>query len=93
MLNSSNSREVKCYSGYALLSGRSITDTLNPLELSHADHDAVENMVLDAIHSIEDTAAVSHIAPPGKEDLDISHEGGEYEVFEDLVEMLAQSGG
>ena len=76
-----------------MLSGHSITDTLNPLELSHADHDAVENMNLDASHSIEDTAAVSHIAPPGEEGLDISHEGGEHEVFEDLVETLAQLGG
>ncbi|KAF8230454.1 hypothetical protein L208DRAFT_1167448, partial [Tricholoma matsutake] len=39
------------------------------------------------------TTAVSHIAPPGKEGLDISHESGEHEVFEDLVETLAQSDG
>jgi hypothetical protein len=77
-----------------LLSRCSITDTLISLELSHADRDAVENMDLDAGHSTEDTAAVSHIAPPGKEGLDISHEGGEHEVFEDLVlETLAQSDG
>jgi hypothetical protein len=60
-------------------------------ELSHADHEAVENMDTDAGHSTEDTATISHIAPPGKEGLDISHEGGEHEVFEDLIEMLAQS--
>ena len=62
-------------------------------ELSHADREAVENMDVDAGHSTEDTAAVSHIAPPGEEGLDISHEGGEHEVFEDLVETLAQSKG
>lgn len=84
---------MKGYSGYALLSRHSITDTLNPLELSHADRNVVENMDLDAGHSIEDTAAVSHIAPPSEEGLDISHEGGEYEAFEDLIETLAQSGG
>ena len=50
-------------------------------------------MDVDAGHSTEDTAAISHIALPGKEGLDISHEGGEHEVFEDLVEMLAQSKG
>ncbi|KAF8227689.1 hypothetical protein L208DRAFT_994249, partial [Tricholoma matsutake] len=36
---------------------------------------------------------ISHIAPPGEEGLDISHEGGEHKVFEDLVETLAQSTG
>ena len=50
-------------------------------------------MDLDAGHSTEDTFAVSHIAAPGKEGLDISHEGGEYEVFEDVVGILAQSNG
>jgi hypothetical protein len=66
---------------------------LIPLELSYADHDVVENMDLDAGHSAEDTVAVSHIAPPGEEGLDISHEGGEHEVFEDLIETLAKSDG
>jgi hypothetical protein len=50
-------------------------------------------MDLDAGHSTEDTVAISYIAPPGEEGLDISHEGGEHEVFEDIVEMLAQSNG
>ena len=92
-MSSSNSRMAKCYSGYASPSGHFFADTLVFLELSHADCEAVENMDIDTSHSTEDTAAISHIAPPGEEGLDISHEGGEHEVFEDLVETLAQSKG
>lgn len=62
-------------------------------ELSQDDRDAVEQMDIDAGHSGEDVFAISHIAPPGEEGLDISHEGGEHKVFEDLVETLAQSTG
>jgi hypothetical protein len=50
-------------------------------------------MDIDAGHSGEDVFAILHTAPPGEEAFDISHEGGEHEVFEDLVEMLAQSTG
>ena len=93
MTSSSNSRAVKCYSGYASPPRRFFTDTLVFSELSHANCEAVENMDVDAGHSTENTATVEHIAPPGKEGLDISNEGGEHEVFEDLIEMLAQSKG
>lgn len=50
-------------------------------------------MDLDAGHSNDDTATVSHIPPPGEEGFDLSHEGGEYEVFEGLVEDIAQATG
>ncbi|KAF8219667.1 hypothetical protein L208DRAFT_1338648 [Tricholoma matsutake] len=50
-------------------------------------------MDIDAGYSGEDVSAISYTALPGEEALDISHEGGEYEVFEDLVETLAQSTG
>jgi hypothetical protein len=60
--------------------------------LSQEDRDAVERMDLDA-GLAEDVAAVSHTAPPGDEGYDISHEGGEHEVFDDLVDGLAQCNG
>jgi hypothetical protein len=50
-------------------------------------------MDLDMGHLTDDVAAVSHTAPPGEEGFDISHEGGEHEVFDDLVDGLAQSNG
>jgi hypothetical protein len=62
-------------------------------ELSQEDCDAVECMDLDMGHLADDVAAVSHTAPPGEEGFDISHEGGEHEVFDDLVDGLAQSNG
>jgi hypothetical protein len=84
---------AKCYSGYASPTRCFFTDTLVFSELSHANWEAVENMDIDVSYSTEDTATISCIALPGEEGLDISHEGGEYEVFEDLMETLAQSKG
>ncbi|RDB19588.1 hypothetical protein Hypma_013286 [Hypsizygus marmoreus] len=55
------------------------------------DREAIEQMDLDAGHSDNDVDAVSHIVPPGDEGFGISHEGGEFEVFEDLADGLAQS--
>jgi hypothetical protein len=50
-------------------------------------------MDIDADHTADDIEAVSGMVPPGEEGFDISHEGGEYEVFDDLVEGLAQASG
>jgi hypothetical protein len=50
-------------------------------------------MDLDADRGTDDIDAVSHTAPPGEEGFDISHEGGEFEVFEDLAVGLAESSG
>jgi hypothetical protein len=36
-----------------------------------------------------ETSALFNTVPPGDEGFDISHEGGEFEVFEDLAEGLA----
>jgi hypothetical protein len=47
----------------------------------------------DAGHSLDNFASISHTAPPGEEGFDISHEGGEYEVFKDVAASLAQSTG
>ena len=41
----------------------------------------------------DDVAAVAGIVPLGEEDLDTSHEGGEYKVFENLREEIASSTG
>jgi hypothetical protein len=67
--------------------------TSRSAELSQEDREAVERMDLDAGHLADDVTAVSHMAPPGEEGFDISHEGGEYEVFDDLVDGLAQCNG
>ena len=63
------------------------------LGLDQEDRDAVQQMDLDAGIGADDVDAISHTAPPGEEGFDISHEGGEFEVFEDLVAGLAESGG
>jgi hypothetical protein len=47
----------------------------------------------DAGHSPDDFASISHTAPPGEEGFDISHEGGEHEVFEDVAACLAEATG
>ena len=62
-------------------------------ELTQEDRDAVEQMDVDADGITDDVEAVAAMVPPGEEGFDISHEGGEYEVFEDIVEGLAQSSG
>lgn len=62
-------------------------------ELSQEDRDAVECMDLNTGLLVDDVAAVAHTAPPGEEGFNVSHEGGEYEVFDDLVDGLAQSNG
>ena len=50
-------------------------------------------MDLDVEYSNDDIATVSHIPPPGEEGFNLSHEGEEYEVFESLVEDIAQATG
>ena len=63
------------------------------LGLSQEDRDAVQQMDIDASCSIDDIEAISHTAPPGEEGFDISHEGEEFEVFEDLAAGLAETSG
>jgi hypothetical protein len=44
--------------------------------------------------SAADVEAVANFMPLGEEGLEISHEGGEYEVFENLAkEMTLSTGG
>ena len=50
-------------------------------------------MDIDADNTTDDVDAISGTVPPGEEGFDISHKGGEYEVFDDLTEGLAQSSG
>jgi hypothetical protein len=62
--------------------------------LSQEDRNAVQQMDLDAgFGTNDDVDAISHTVPPGEEGFDISHEGGEFEVFEDLVAGLAAANG
>lgn len=58
---------------------------------SQIDRDAVEQMGIDANQSDNDVADVSYAPPPGEEGFDISHEGGEFEVFDELARGLAES--
>jgi hypothetical protein len=44
-------------------------------------------------HSLDDFADISHTAPPGEEGFDISHEGGEHEIFQDVAASLTQAMG
>ncbi|KAM6494952.1 hypothetical protein JOM56_009575 [Amanita muscaria] len=48
-------------------------------------------MDLDTGFTPDDTDAISNIPPPGDKGFDLSHEGGEYEVFEGLAEDIARS--
>ena len=57
------------------------------------EQNTVEQMDLDVGYSNDDIATFSHIPPSGEEGFNLSHEGGEYEVFESLVEDIAQATG
>ena len=61
--------------------------------LDQEDREAVGQMDLDAGFGADDVDAVGYTAPPGEEGFDISHEGGEFEVFEDLAMGLAEASG
>jgi hypothetical protein len=68
--------------------------TYAPKGLNQEDRDAVQQMDLDTGFSTNnDVDAISRTAPPGEEGFDISHEGGEFEVFEDLAAGLAAANG
>ena len=59
---------------------------LFPKGYSQEDRDAVKQMDVNTGHNTEDIDTIAHVPPPGDEGFDISHEGGEYEVFEGLVD-------
>ena len=42
---------------------------------------------------LDDFVTILHTAPPGEEGFDISHEGSEHEIFEDVAASLAESMG
>ncbi|KAH7922383.1 hypothetical protein BV22DRAFT_1048944 [Leucogyrophana mollusca] len=62
----------------------------NVQELSAEDRENIEMMF--ASHGMDDSNILS-TAPPGDEGLDISHEGGEHEVFEELAQQMADLSG
>ncbi|OJA17555.1 hypothetical protein AZE42_13216 [Rhizopogon vesiculosus] len=59
-------------------------------EMSAEDRGAVESMLVDVDVDIE---SIPYTAPPGEEGVDLSHEGGEYEVFEGLGQQMADLSG
>lgn len=67
--------------------------TLSYPDLSQEECNAVEEMDHHAGHSLNDFAAILCTAPPGEEGFNISHKGGEHEVFKDVVASLAESTG
>jgi hypothetical protein len=63
------------------------------LALSQEDRDAVQMMDVDAgVMDSEDVLVYNTIAP-GDEGFDISHEGGEYEVYEDFADGITKLNG
>jgi hypothetical protein len=57
--------------------------------MSQEDRDAVERMDMDiGVMDTEDGPSVFDTLPPGDEAFSFSHEGGEYEVFDELAEGL-----
>ena len=60
---------------------------------SQEERNAVQEMDLDAGLSDNDIVALMHLPPPGEEGLDLSHEAGEHEVFDGLVEDIAKATG
>jgi len=63
--------------------------TNSPSELSQEDRAAVEAMDIDLGIMECGTSSVWETVALGDEGFDISHEGGEYEVFEELAEGVA----
>jgi hypothetical protein len=58
--------------------------------MSSEDRNTVEMMLID--HDVS-TDYIPYTAPPGEEGADLSHEGGEYEVFEGLAQQMADISG
>ena len=63
------------------------------LELSEDDRQAIAQMDFTMHGAAHDVEAAVNMVPLGEEGLDISHEGGEYEVFENLAKDIASSTG
>lgn len=60
------------------------------IEMSTEDQDAVETMI--GKYGM-DVKALLYTAPPGEEDFDMSHAGGEHEAFKRLAHQVADIGG
>ena len=56
------------------------------------EHDAIEKMDVDVGLS-NDVDTISHIPVPGEEGFNLSYEGGDYEVYEGLVDEIALAAG
>ncbi len=61
--------------------------------LTEEDRQAVAEMDIDMFGSADDVAAADQIAPPDEQAFNISHEGGEFEVFKDLTHEIAYATG
>jgi hypothetical protein len=68
------------------------------LALPQVSQDAIHVMDVDNHLTLNtdgdsDGESVRQVVPPGDEDFDISHEGGEFEVFDDLTEGITKISG
>ena len=62
-------------------------------ELDEDDHQAIAHMDIFMHGTDDDVSAVVNTVPLGEEGIETSHEGGEYEVFENLANEMASAGG
>jgi hypothetical protein len=62
-------------------------------ELNEDDRQAIVQMDIFTHGTNEDVSAVVNTVPLGEEGIETSHEGGEYEVFENLANEIASAGG
>ena len=79
--------------GASMLLDQALSNLHRQPGLNQEDRDAVQQMDLDTNYGTDNVDAVSYTAPPGEEGFDISHEGGEFEVFEDVAAGLAELSG
>ncbi len=61
--------------------------------MSEEERQAFAQMDIETFGSADDVEAVNHLAPPDEVGFDISHAGGEYEVFDDLAKDIATATG
>ena len=62
-------------------------------ELNEDDRQAIAQMDILMHGTDDDVLAVVNTVPLGEEGIETSHEGGEYEVFENLANEIASAGG
>jgi hypothetical protein len=60
--------------------------------MTNEDRDIVENMFAESSVDIQ-PESIPYSLPSGEEEVELSHEGGEYEVFQGLAQQMADISG